>query len=127
VLAYERNRDVLESFEGIAGGLGVEYPLVTLINAGTASGAEIMAGAIRDSGRGILIGQQTYGKGTIQQIYALSDQSSLHVTAAEWLTPTQQQIDGAGLTPDFTMIPDVNGRDVELGEAVRQLLALLSE
>lgn len=126
-LAYERNRDGTESFEGTAGGLAISYPLVVLVNAGTASGAEILAGAIRDSGRGILIGQQTYGKGTIQQIYQLSDSSSLHVTAAEWLTPDQQQIEGAGLAPDIAMIPDENGRDVELGEAVRQLQTELGE
>jgi carboxyl-terminal processing protease len=126
-LAYERNRDGTESFEGTAGGLAIDYPLVVLVNAGTASGAEILAGAIRDSGRGILIGQQTYGKGTIQQIYQLSDSSSLHVTAAEWLTPDQQQIEGAGLAPDIAMIPDENGRDVELGEAVRQLQTELGE
>jgi carboxyl-terminal processing protease len=125
VLAYERNRAGIEGFEGIAGGLGIDYPLVAIVNGGTASGAEILAGALRDSGRAILIGQQSYGKGTIQQIYPLSDQSSLHVTSAEWLTPTQQQIDGAGLTPDISMIPDENGRDVELGEAVRQLLGQL--
>ena len=127
VLAYERNREGTESFNGTAGGLAVEYPLVVLVNGGTASGAEILAGAIRDSERGILIGQQTYGKGTIQQIYQLSDSSSLHITAAEWLTPAQQQIEGAGLTPDIAMIPDENGRDVELGEAVRHLQAELGE
>lgn len=100
-------------------------PLVVLMNQGTASAAELVAGAIRDSDRGILIGQTTYGKGSVQQIFRLSDGSSLHVTAAEWLTPKRVHLDGIGLEPDIMMIPDVNGRDVELGEAVRYLVERL--
>jgi carboxyl-terminal processing protease len=126
-LAYERNRDGEQAFNGTDGGAAIDLPMVVLINTGTASGAEIVAGAIQDSGRAILIGQQSYGKGSIQQIYPLADGSSLHVTAAEWLTPNRNQLDGAGLTPDIAMIPDVNGRDVELGEAVRQLQSELAE
>jgi carboxyl-terminal processing protease len=100
-------------------------PLAVLVNQGTASGAELVAGALQDYQRGPLIGQTTYGKGSIQQIYPLSDGSSLHVTSAEWFTPNHQQLSDHGLTPDIDMIPDVNGRDVELGEAVRQLQATL--
>lgn len=120
-LAFERKNDSEQTFDGASGGVGLGYPLVVLVNGGTASGAELLAGAIQDSERGILIGQVTFGKGTIQQIYTLSDSSSLHVTAAEWLTPDRQPLDGRGLQPDITMIPDANGRDVELGEALRYL------
>ncbi len=127
VLAVEQNRSGEEAFSGQAGGLGAEYPLVVLVNGGTASGAELLAGALRDRERGLLIGQRTYGKGTIQQIYRLADGSSLHVTAAEWFTPAEVPLDGEGLAPNIAMIPDENGRDVELGEAVRQLTAMLSE
>jgi carboxyl-terminal processing protease len=126
VLAYERQRSGEQEFPGVPGGVGLGYPLVVLVNSGTASGAELVAGAIQDSERGILIGQVTYGKGTIQQIYTLSDSSSLHVTAAEWLTPDRRQLDGTGLQPEIAMIPDVNGRDVELGEAIRYLSAKLT-
>ena len=100
-----------------------DLPLAVLVNEHTASGAELVAGAIQDDQRGILIGQKTYGKGTVQQIFPLSDKSSLHVTAAEWLTPQRHALDTVGLQPDIAMIPDAQGRDVELGEAVRQLAA----
>lgn len=121
VIVYERDRDGEESFDGRAGGGMTDLPLIVLVNDMTASGAELVAGAIRDSGRGILIGQTTYGKGTVQQIFALSDQSSMHITSAEWFTPSRQPLEAVGLTPDVAMIPDPNGRDVELGEAVRRL------
>jgi carboxyl-terminal processing protease len=127
VIAYERNRTEETPFNGEAGGAGLELPLIVLVNQGTASGAELVAGALQDTERAMLIGQKTYGKGTIQQIYPLSDGSSLHVTAAEWLTPSKQPLNGTGLEPDITMIPDANGRDVELGEAIRQLQTIRAE
>ncbi len=126
VLAHERSRSRDETFTGKAGGAALDLPLVVIVNGGTASGAELVAGAIQDQERGILIGQTTYGKGSIQQIYPLSDRSSLHVTAAEWLTPDRRQLEGVGLQPDINMIPDPNGRDVELGEALRYLAAELA-
>jgi carboxyl-terminal processing protease len=107
------------------GGLLVDLPLVVLVNHNTASAAEIVAGAIQARGRGILVGQQTYGKGSIQSIFTLADQSSIHVTVALWFTPDGSPLDSIGLTPDISMIPDENGRDVELGEAIRQLRATL--
>jgi carboxyl-terminal processing protease len=103
------------------GGLATDLPLVVLVNQGTASASELVAGAIQDQDRGILVGQQTFGKGTVQQIFRLSDNSSLHITSAEWLTPNRRRLENIGLVPDITMIPDVNGRDVELGEAIRYL------
>ncbi len=125
VVVFERTNSVENPLNAATNGLATHIPLVVLVNQGTASAAELVAGAIRDRQRGILVGQTTYGKGTVQQIFRLSDNSSLHITAAEWLTPNQQHLDGHGLEPTISMIPDVNGRDVELGEAVRQLLATL--
>ena len=121
VVVYEKSNDEERSLSAEPGGLALDLPLVVLVNHGTASAAELVAGAIRDRDRGILVGQTTFGKGTVQQIYRLSDNSSLHITAAEWFTPAHNQIDGTGLEPTIPMIPDSNGRDVELGEAVRQL------
>ena len=103
------------------GGEITDYPLVVLVNHATASAAELVAGAIQDHERGILIGQKTYGKGTIQQIFALSDSSSVHITSAEWFTPNRNAIDGVGLDPDIVMIPDENGWDVEIGAGIRYL------
>jgi carboxyl-terminal processing protease len=113
--------------EDTAGDLLTDLPVVVLVNNGTASASEIVAGAIQARDRGILVGQQTYGKGSIQVIFPLSDGSSIHVTTALWFTPDQSPLDGVGLTPDISMIPDENGRDVELGEAIRQLHAMLEQ
>lgn len=121
VVLYERELDGEKTFTALPNGYLTDLPIVVLVNQGTASAAELVAGAIRDRERGILIGQRTYGKGTVQQIFRLSDQSSLHITSSEWFTPSRYPLDGNGLEPDIAMIPDENGRDVELGEAVRQL------
>ncbi len=127
VIAYEVNRAGEVKYETSSGGVGESIPLVVLINERTASAAEIVAGAIQDYGRGVVIGQRTFGKGTMQRIYQLSDGSSVHVTFAEWLTPKRRSIDRLGIVPDIEMIPDVNGRDVELGEAIRVLRQELQE
>jgi carboxyl-terminal processing protease len=126
VIVYERNSRGQNAFNAKAGGEGIDLPLVVLVNGQTASGAELVAGAIQDQGRGILIGQKTYGKGTVQQIFQLSDQSSLHVTSSQWLTPNERVLDANGLEPDIAMIPDANGREVELGEAIRHLQEIMS-
>ncbi len=127
VVIYERTKDAERTYEAESGGLATELPLVVLVNRGTASASELVAGAIRDRDRGILIGQQTFGKGTVQQILSLSDGSSIHITSAEWFTPQRIPLDGVGLEPNIPMIPDENGRDVEIGEAARYLQRVLAE
>jgi carboxyl-terminal processing protease len=121
VIVYEQSNNSENVLRASEGGLATELPLVVLVNQGTASASELVAAAIQDHERGILIGQRTFGKGTVQQIFRLSDNSSVHITSAEWLTPNHRQLESVGLEPDIPMIPDANGRDVELGEAVRYL------
>ncbi len=123
VVFYERNRDGETETLASSGGAALDQPLVVLVNQGTASAAELVAGAIKDRGRGLLVGQRTYGKGSVQLIFRLADDSSLHVTSAEWFTPAHTPLANNGLEPDIAMIPAEDGRDVELGEAVRQLQA----
>jgi carboxyl-terminal processing protease len=82
-------------------GLAAEIPMVVLVNAGTASAAEVVAAALKDNGRAPLIGETTFGKGSVQVILELSDGSSLHVTSARWLTPNGHVIDSIGLLPDI--------------------------
>lgn len=108
--------------------ISMDVPMVVLINNNTASAAELFAAALQANQRALVIGQTSFGKGTVQQIYSLSNGASVHVTSAEWFTSDDQTIEGVGLTPDVVMIPDENGRDVELGEAIRILnLALESK
>lgn len=121
IVTIQVTRLAEEIFEADAGGDAIDIPLIVLVDNRTASASELVAGAIQDQERGILIGQRTYGKGTVQQIFTLSDGSSVHITYAEWFTPNRSPIAGEGLIPDIEMIPDENGRDVELGEAVRTL------
>lgn len=102
-------------------GAETDWPLVVLVNHGTASAAEILAGALRDRGRGPLIGQTTFGKGSVQLIFTLSDGSSVHVTNARWYTPDHGGIDGVGLKPDIELQPGTDGSDPELERAIQYL------
>lgn len=126
-IVIEQSRDSREVYTANAGGSLTDIPLAILVNKNTASASELVAGALRDNGRGILIGQVTYGKGTVQQIFPLSDGSSVHITSAEWLTPNEQTIASQGLVPDIVMIPDENGREIEYGEANRYLKSILDK
>lgn len=96
-------------------GLAQEIPMVVLIDEGSASASEVLAGAIQDRGRGVLIGQVSFGKGTVQTWHTLSNNGGVRVTIAEWLTPNKSSIDQIGLTPDYYIpLPDVtNGAEFE--------------
>ncbi|WP_162910071.1 S41 family peptidase [Aggregatilinea lenta] len=121
VIFYEKTRNSEQATETTQTGTATDLPLTVLVDGGTASAAELVAGAIKDRERGMLIGQKTYGKGSVQLIFRLSDDSSIHITSAEWFTPAHAALNGNGLDPDIAMIPAEDGRDVELGEALRQL------
>jgi len=123
VVLYEDRRDEGEKFYSVKkGGLALDLPLVVLVNGGTASASEIVAGALQDRERGPLIGERTFGKGSVQLVYDLSDESSLHVTVARWLTPNRHRIDGEGLVPDVEVVPSeadrTAGADPQLEQAI---------
>ncbi len=110
----------------IPGGLATTVPLVVLVNGNTASASEIVSGAIQDDGRGKLVGELTYGKGSVQNWFPLSDGGTARVTIAKWLTPSGRTIDKIGLKPDV-VIPltqeDITaGHDPQLDAAVQALL-----
>jgi carboxyl-terminal processing protease len=120
-----------EAFEALRGGLATEIPMVVLINEGSASASEIVAGAIQDYGRGYLVGMQSYGKGSVQNYVELDDnQGAVRITVARWLTPLGRQIHGVGLRPDFPVeITDEDlaaGRDPQLDQAIAVLLQKLT-
>ncbi len=124
------NNDEITEFR--ASGLGAlkNYPIVVLANQGTASAAEILAGALRDD-RGVkLVGEKTFGKGSVQELINLQDGSSLKVTVAKWLTPKGISISEQGLEPDYK-VPTATEEDIakqkdpQLDKAVEILKAML--
>ena len=110
----ELNKDGKESRHAILFRLRtVDWLLAVLVDAGTASSAEILAAAIRDHERGLLVGEPTFGKGSVQAIFPLRDGSSVHVTISRWLRSNGHPIEGVGLQPDIAVTP---GRGQEEGD-----------
>ncbi len=106
--------------------LAPDIPLVILVNGGSASASEIVAGAVRDHGRGVLIGEHTFGKGSVQALHQLSNGAELRVTIARFFTPNGTPIHGEGLEPDIVVeltAEDADaGIDPQLDRAVEFLL-----
>ena len=102
-----------------------DLPLVVLVDKGSASASEIVAGAVQDYKRGILIGEKTFGKGSVQELINLNDGASLRMTIAKWFTPLNRSIDGDGIVPDIEVKlteEDIKAeRDPQLDAAVKYL------
>ncbi|OGH37691.1 MAG: hypothetical protein A3B44_00285 [Candidatus Levybacteria bacterium RIFCSPLOWO2_01_FULL_38_21] len=105
-------------------GLFVNTPIVILINKGSASASEIVSGALRDNGRAKLVGETSFGKGTIQEARDLGNGAGLHITIAKWLTPNGTWINGKGLVPDISVSLDQKDqpRDSQLEKAIEELV-----
>jgi len=105
-------------------GLLIQPKLVILINGGSASASEIVAGALRDNRHVELVGEKSFGKGTVQEAEDLGNGAGLHVTIAKWLTPNGTWVNGKGLTPDASVQLDPKNptEDTQLEKAVFELL-----
>ncbi len=129
ILIEEFGNDSQRLHEATNKGIAEDIPLVVLIDEGSASASEVLAGAIRDDDRGTLIGQTTFGKGTVQTWQSLSNGGGLRLTIARWLTPNETWVHKEGLDPDyFIPLPefdadaDVEFEDTQLQAAIDFLL-----
>jgi len=121
VVLFERKNDgSRETYRVEAAQRAPNWPTAVLVDGATASAAEIVAGALQDRGRAQLIGEKTYGKGSVQLIRDLSDGSSVHVTVARWQTPNGHEINGVGLSPNIES-PHQDDIDAPLAEAIKLL------
>lgn len=130
MVVYEKSGDgTIKENKTSGTGIATDIPMVVLVNEGSASASEIVAGALQDYGRAKLVGVTTYGKGSVQSVNYLSNDGSVAITSAEWLTPNKRLIQDIGLTPDvyveLTQDDFDNRYDSQLEAAVQTLLAIL--
>lgn len=120
IVTERRKGGEARTFTAIPGGLATnpDLPLAVLVNMASASASEIVAGAVQDSGRGVLVGEKTFGKGSVQLAYSLDDGSELRITTARWFTPGGREIHGEGLEPDIPVAEEGEGEDAALEAAV---------
>jgi len=116
----------IEKFESTKGGNLLSKKVVVLVDTGSASASEILAGALQQAKRAVVIGTKTFGKGTAQRIFDLTDGSSLHLTTLKWLLP-----DGKNINKDNSITPDIEvkltnadfekGADPQLDRALEEV------
>jgi carboxyl-terminal processing protease len=117
-----------KTYEAQAGGLATKVPMVLLVNEGSASASEILAASLRDHKRALIVGQTTFGKGSVQTTHNLSDQSQLRVTIANFYSPNETEINDVGVVPDVE-VPDPTeyersrGIDPQLQKAIELIKA----
>jgi carboxyl-terminal processing protease len=123
IILTQVERDGSETvYEAHSGGPATELPVVLLVNSFSASGSEVLAGALRDHDRATIIGEQTFGKGSVNHVRPLSNGGALYVTIARWLTPNGELIEGVGLAPDVAVV--LTPEDLEAGNDTQLYAAI---
>lgn len=129
VALYEQYGDgKRDTFTTDGGGLATDIPMVVLINEGSASASEIVAGALQDYGRAILVGAKSYGKGSVQNWIPLNNnEGAVRITIAKWLTPKERAIHKIGLEPDVLVEMTKEDRNANLDPQLDRAIELLSQ
>ena len=124
VVSYEKRGAPAQELDALSDGV-TTVPLVVLVDDGTASAAEIVAAALQDRGRAVIVGSRTYGKGSVQEPSTLSDGSALELTVGKYRTPSGRVIDGVGVAPDIAVRPSLGPTAAETRavEVLRGLVA----
>jgi carboxyl-terminal processing protease len=117
-----------KKYEAVGGAIGKDVPVVVLVDRGTASSSEIVTGAIKDRGRGTIVGTRTFGKGVFQEVQPLSNGGLLDITVGQYFLPNGENIGDKGVTPDVKARDDVETkRDEALPVALDKLAGKVSE
>jgi len=123
VVQQDKGTDGKETYSVNRKGSLLDDPMIVLVNGGSASASEIVAGALQEKNRAKLVGEKTFGKGTIQEAQDLSGGAGLHITIARWLLPSGKSVDKEGIKPDFEVKMEEKDqtKDPQLGKAVELL------
>jgi len=124
-VVIERTREGANSFDGAMAPRLEDVPTIVLVNGGSASASEIVAGALQDYGYGQLVGTQTFGKGSVQDYQEIFDGSAVKITTAEWYTPNGRTINETGIEPDFIVEYTLEQYQAEIDPQLDAAIALL--